>query len=194
MFTTFSDRLLFSAVESSAVQGSGLLRSWGPCTLQHLLVLHLDRRVHLKRSGFTGLPEQKSIGQLVRCSNLEKFWSSSLTARDRSSPKPTTRPIDLNNPRVPLRIPPLAMSLSCRYAAQCCARQIRSTSSLRTTGALAQQRITRRYQSTDAAAPTNPKIATIVDQISQLTLLETADLVSSLKVGNDDVFKTYTLS
>ncbi|KAJ4391332.1 54S ribosomal protein L12, mitochondrial [Gnomoniopsis smithogilvyi] len=74
------------------------------------------------------------------------------------------------------------MSLSCRYAAQCCARQIRSTSSLRTTGALAQQRITRRYQSTEAAAaPTNPKIAGIVDQISQLTLLETADLVTSLK-------------
>jgi hypothetical protein len=44
-----------------------------------------------------------------------------------------------------------------------------------------QQRIQRRWQS-DAAAPTNPKIATIVDQISQLTLLETADLVSTLKV------------
>lgn len=79
--------------------------------------------------------------------------------------------------------PPPAMSLSCRYAARSCARQLRSTSSLRTTGAVAQQRLTRRYQSTDAAAaPTNPKIATIVDQISQLTLLETADLVSSLKV------------
>lgn len=37
-----------------------------------------------------------------------------------------------------------------------------------------------RFNSTDAA-PTNPKIAEIVDQISQLTLLETADLVSSLK-------------
>ena len=42
---------------------------------------------------------------------------------------------------------------------------------------------TRRYNSTDAA-PTNPKIAEIVNQISQLTLLETADLVSSLKVRN----------
>ena len=42
----------------------------------------------------------------------------------------------------------------------------------------------RRWESTEAAsaAPTNPKIAQIVDQISQLTLLETADLVSSLKV------------
>ncbi|KAJ9652870.1 54S ribosomal protein L12, mitochondrial [Neophaeococcomyces mojaviensis] len=47
-----------------------------------------------------------------------------------------------------------------------------------------QRRQTRRWQSTDAATaatPTNPKISTIVDQISQLTLLETADLVASLK-------------
>ncbi|KAI1607880.1 50S ribosomal protein L7/L12 [Exophiala viscosa] len=42
-------------------------------------------------------------------------------------------------------------------------------------------RATRRWQSTDAAASTNPKITGIVDQISQLTLLETADLVASLK-------------
>lgn len=43
----------------------------------------------------------------------------------------------------------------------------------------------RRWESTEAAAaaPTNPKITQIVDQISQLNLLETADLVSSLKVG-----------
>ncbi|KAF1972309.1 ClpS-like protein [Bimuria novae-zelandiae CBS 107.79] len=52
---------------------------------------------------------------------------------------------------------------------------------LRPTAAFAQQRIAQRWQSTDAAAPANPKIATIVDQISQLTLLETADLVSTLK-------------
>lgn len=58
-----------------------------------------------------------------------------------------------------------------------------SSSYLRPTAAFAQQRIAQRWQSTDAAAaPTNPKIATIVDQISQLTLLETADLVSTLKV------------
>ncbi|KAH7038087.1 ribosomal protein L7/L12, C-terminal/adaptor protein ClpS-like protein, partial [Microdochium trichocladiopsis] len=38
----------------------------------------------------------------------------------------------------------------------------------------------RRHNSTEAAA-TSPKIAGIVDQISQLTLLETADLVASLK-------------
>ncbi|KAF2456545.1 ribosomal protein L7/L12 C-terminal domain-containing protein, partial [Lineolata rhizophorae] len=45
----------------------------------------------------------------------------------------------------------------------------------------------RRWQSTEAAAapsaaaPTNPKIESIVSQIGQLTLLETADLVSTLK-------------
>ncbi|KAF2465785.1 ClpS-like protein [Lindgomyces ingoldianus] len=49
------------------------------------------------------------------------------------------------------------------------------------TVSLAQHRTPRRWQSTEAAAPTNPKIAGIVDQISQLTLLETADLVSALK-------------
>jgi hypothetical protein len=51
------------------------------------------------------------------------------------------------------------------------------------TASLAQQRTSRRWASTDAAAAANPKIATIVDQISQLTLLETADLVSTLKVS-----------
>ncbi len=47
------------------------------------------------------------------------------------------------------------------------------------------QRQRRRWQSTDAgaSAPENPKIVGIVDQISQLTLLETADLVQSLKVS-----------
>lgn len=42
----------------------------------------------------------------------------------------------------------------------------------------------RRWQSAAAASPSasSPKISNIVDQISQLTLLETADLVSSLKV------------
>lgn len=43
----------------------------------------------------------------------------------------------------------------------------------------------RRYNSTEAeAAPVDPKISAIVDQIGQLTLLETADLVSSLKVSS----------
>jgi hypothetical protein len=53
---------------------------------------------------------------------------------------------------------------------------MRASSSL-----LQQQRVMRRYNSTEAAAA-NPKIAGIVDQISQLTLLETADLVANLKV------------
>lgn len=75
------------------------------------------------------------------------------------------------------------MAMSCRYAAQSCARQLRAS---RTAQASVQMlrvsATTRRYNSTEAAA-TNPKILEIVDQISQLNLLETADLVSSLKVG-----------
>lgn len=43
----------------------------------------------------------------------------------------------------------------------------------------------RRWESTEAAAPANPKIESIVNDISKLTLLETADLVSSLKVIGD---------
>lgn len=75
------------------------------------------------------------------------------------------------------------MSLSCRYAAQRCARQLRSGASLRPSTVTRIASSSRRYNSTEAeAAPVNPKIAGIVDQISQLTLLETADLVSSLKV------------
>lgn len=124
-----------------------------------------------------------STGGMEFLASELKSWSPSLIARDRSHRNAHPRDhLDLNRPRG-LLYTPSAMSLSCRYAAQCCARQIRSTSSLRSTGALSQQRITRRYQSTEAAAaPSNPKIAGIVDQISQLTLLETADLVTSLKV------------
>ena len=71
------------------------------------------------------------------------------------------------------------MSAPCRFAARSCARSLRTRGALRPSVAFTQ----RRCESTEAAASTNPKIATIVDQISQLTLLETADLVSSLKVG-----------
>ncbi|KAK3068685.1 54S ribosomal protein L12, mitochondrial [Teratosphaeriaceae sp. CCFEE 6253] len=76
------------------------------------------------------------------------------------------------------------MSLTCQYAARQCLRTIRSPHSSRSAAALTtrrRQRDTRRWQSTDAAAAGNPKISSIVDQIGQLTLLETADLVSSLK-------------
>jgi large subunit ribosomal protein L7/L12 len=69
------------------------------------------------------------------------------------------------------------MAMSCRYAARACARQMRTSSQPFRVASM-----TRRYNSTEAAVE-NPKIAGIVDQISQLTLLETADLVSSLKVS-----------
>ncbi|RFU29977.1 hypothetical protein B7463_g6349, partial [Scytalidium lignicola] len=73
------------------------------------------------------------------------------------------------------------MSLSYNTAARSCIRSLRSSSSLRiSTTSIAQRRnpSSARWSSTEA---TNPKISGIVDQISQLTLLETADLVSSLK-------------
>ncbi|KAL2676237.1 ribosomal protein L7/L12 C-terminal domain-containing protein [Phyllosticta citricarpa] len=72
------------------------------------------------------------------------------------------------------------MSLACQSALRACARSARVSSVRASTSSVA--RVTRRWQSTEsAAAPANPKIANIVDQISQLTLLETADLVSTLK-------------
>ncbi|KAI9723386.1 MAG: hypothetical protein M1812_001270 [Candelaria pacifica] len=78
------------------------------------------------------------------------------------------------------------MSVSCSNAARCCVRSSRQASSpLRIPSvALCQKRRptpARRWQSTSAGTPGRPKVAEIVDQISQLTLLETADLVSSLK-------------
>ncbi|KAL3475614.1 ribosomal protein L7/L12, C-terminal/adaptor protein ClpS-like protein [Aspergillus californicus] len=73
------------------------------------------------------------------------------------------------------------MSISSQAAARCCRQLVRPSASLRLS-ATYQQTISRRWQSTEApAAPVNPKITQIVDQISQLNLLETADLVSSLK-------------
>ncbi|KAI0458365.1 ribosomal protein L7/L12 C-terminal domain-containing protein [Xylaria acuta] len=74
------------------------------------------------------------------------------------------------------------MSVPCRYAARSCARSLRSNASFRVATPFLQNTAStqRRHNSTEAA-PTNPKITGIVDQISQLTLLETADLVSSLK-------------
>ncbi|CAI7620159.1 unnamed protein product [Penicillium glandicola] len=81
------------------------------------------------------------------------------------------------------------MSFSTQVAARC-ARQLSGSvrpSSLRiaTSATYLTARRTpssRRCESTQATpAATNPKISQIVDQISTLTLLETADLVSSLK-------------
>lgn len=81
------------------------------------------------------------------------------------------------------------MAMSCRYAAQSCARQLRASSAPRVSAQMIRSSAaSRRFNSTEAAATPNPKIDTIVDQISKLTLLETADLVSSLKVclGNSN--------
>merc|ERR1711939_21259 len=92
---------------------------------------------------------------------------------------------NLTSPSLSHNTTPLhpTMSLSCQSAARSCVRSLRSSSSLRlSSAAVAQRRNTpaRRWASTETAAA-NPKISGIVDQISQLTLLETADLVASLK-------------
>ncbi|PHH61108.1 hypothetical protein CDD81_770 [Ophiocordyceps australis] len=68
------------------------------------------------------------------------------------------------------------MAMTCRYAARTCARQLGSSSPTQTLRVAA----SRRFNSTETTS-TNPKITQIVDQISKLTLLETADLVSCLK-------------
>ncbi|KAK3082382.1 hypothetical protein LTS18_004294 [Coniosporium uncinatum] len=78
------------------------------------------------------------------------------------------------------------MSLFYQSTYRCCARALKSSTTnpiARTScSALTRHTTSRRWQSTDvAAASSNPKISGIVDQISQLTLLETADLVSTLK-------------
>jgi large subunit ribosomal protein L7/L12 len=75
------------------------------------------------------------------------------------------------------------MAMSCRYAAQSCARQLRSARAARAPAQLVRIPATSRRWNSTEAAPVNPKVEAIVDQISQLTLLETADLVSSLKVS-----------
>ncbi|RPA80844.1 ClpS-like protein [Ascobolus immersus RN42] len=64
------------------------------------------------------------------------------------------------------------------FAARTCARQL-----LRSTSSTSARLSIRRFNSTDAApaAAVSPKISQIVDQISGLTLLETADLVSALQ-------------
>ncbi|KAI0476977.1 54S ribosomal protein L12 [Xylaria cf. heliscus] len=74
------------------------------------------------------------------------------------------------------------MSVPCRHAARSCARSLRSGASFRVATPFLQNTASapRRHNSTEAVSA-NPKIAGIVDQISQLTLLETADLVSNLK-------------
>jgi hypothetical protein len=117
--------------------------------------------------------------------NLRVLDSNSTPHREANSHRPTPEQADtFPFPQLSISSSP-AMSLSCRYAAQCCARQLRAAPIRASSSLLQQQRMTRRYNSTDAAAAVNPKISAIVDQISQLTLLETADLVASLKVRNN---------
>ncbi|KAL6244720.1 54S ribosomal protein L12, mitochondrial [Rhinocladiella similis] len=87
-------------------------------------------------------------------------------------------------PSVSYRCCQLAARTQNRSLSSQCLRLSSSSSAIQHTrrNDASQTRQSRRWQSTDAAAaPTNPKISTIVDQISQLTLLETADLVTSLK-------------
>ncbi|KAF1917409.1 ribosomal protein L7/L12, C-terminal/adaptor protein ClpS-like protein [Ampelomyces quisqualis] len=69
------------------------------------------------------------------------------------------------------------MSAPASRALRLCICAARPAAYVRPTIGATRQRIQRRWASGDA----NSKIATIVDQISQLTLLETADLVSTLK-------------
>jgi hypothetical protein len=82
--------------------------------------------------------------------------------------------------------PSNALRYSCRHFRSLTQNRSLSSQCLRiTSNPHTNQSSRRRWQSTDAAAaaPVNPRISGIVDQISQLTLLETADLVQSLKVN-----------
>ncbi|PFH60870.1 hypothetical protein XA68_10183 [Ophiocordyceps unilateralis] len=73
------------------------------------------------------------------------------------------------------------MIISCQCAARSYSRQLRYLGAAsRCTQTLRVASTTRRFNSTEAA-PASPKIAQLVEQISQLTLLETANLVSNLK-------------
>ncbi|EME45210.1 hypothetical protein DOTSEDRAFT_71055 [Dothistroma septosporum NZE10] len=78
------------------------------------------------------------------------------------------------------------MSLAPSFVARQCSQCLRSAraNTLRYAATTPRRRHeSKRWQSTEAAAAAavDPKISGIVDQISQLTLLETADLVSTLK-------------
>ena len=79
------------------------------------------------------------------------------------------------------------MSLTYTSTARCCSSALRNPwrplFSASTSASQQRQRApTRQWESTAASSASNPKITGIVDQISHLTLLETADLVSNLKV------------
>ncbi|KAI5296516.1 hypothetical protein KEM52_000924 [Ascosphaera acerosa] len=74
----------------------------------------------------------------------------------------------------------------CRQAFTAASRRAAIANAPRSAAATLARQQQRRWEGTAAAAAaaatsTNPKIAQIVDQIAQLNLLETADLVASLK-------------
>lgn len=97
-----------------------------------------------------------------------------------TSPHPTPRRISRS---IPPSSPPATtrLHLQMALASRCCARLARSAApSLRLVPTVLSP--PRRWNSSLA---TDPKISGIVDQISGLTLLETADLVSLLKVRCD---------
>ncbi|KAI2613279.1 ClpS-like protein, partial [Hypoxylon sp. NC1633] len=116
---------------------------------------------------------QNRLHRALCIENLENSITSFPLTSIKESPKSIRRsiPRKLSN-----------MSVPCRYAARSCTRSLRTSNLFRAPNSIFQSTsasIQRRHDSTAAAA--NPKIDGIVDQISQLTLLETADLVTSLK-------------
>ncbi|KAF1855262.1 hypothetical protein Lal_00005775 [Lupinus albus] len=76
------------------------------------------------------------------------------------------------------------MAMSCRYAAQSCARHLRSARATRAPTQLVRvSAASRRWNSTDAAPPT-PRSKPLSIRSASLLSLETADLVSSLKAAS----------
>jgi hypothetical protein len=131
---------------------------------------------------------KRSLSKLFlfyRCDKL--FWSRSVHQIHASDFSTSTRHFEDQPPTATkLLVSPHAVTMSLPYqsAARSCVRSLRSSPSLRISAAGIVRRRdteTRRWASTETTA-SNPKISGIVDQISQLTLLETADLVASLKV------------
>lgn len=130
-------------------------------------------------SGSSGRDEAPSWQWLSRAPHLGKFPPPTNRPHRR-----TARPIPAQPPRTAphrIRNPPLrAMAL----ASRCCARLARSAAAAPSLRLVASGR---RWNSSAAA---DPKLAGIVDQISGLTLLETSDLVSLLKVCCDPLHST----
>lgn len=129
-------------------------------------------------------PTRANPGQ-VAPPTRRKFWESGRRPHDcwtkstTSHPPPVTIVTATTTCTSRVESAPFAMSSPVSRALRRCVCTAKTTAYVRPSVGGAQQRIQRRWASAEAA---NPKISTIVDQISQLTLLETADLVSTLKV------------